>query len=246
MKPVHANLAKKRFQRTNNIVSAKICLDSGCSATESCTRTTTEVFVRGTVPKACEGHQTLKICKETGKIANEYCTDVEEQTFLVKPPKEETNLWKTDEGDKYNIPTETCDKHKAPEEVEMINIVGKKITDAKKLLEDLGLKVEVKFEENKDKDDGIVLTQSVKEKEKVEVGKTITLTVSKKVEVITNTEVPDKNNTIDGNTTGGNTTSGGNTTGGNTASGENTGSNGKTNSGENTTSGDKTNTQNKP
>lgn len=211
MKPVHANLAKKRFQRTNNIVSAKICLDSGCSATESCERTTTEIFVRGTVPKACEGHQTLKICKETGKIANDYCTDVEEQTFLVKPSKEETNLWKTDEGDKYNIPTETCDVHKAPEQVEMINVVGKKLADAKKLIEDLGLKVEIEYKENKDKDDGIVLTQSVKEKDKVEIGKTITLTVSKKVEVITNTEVPDKNNTTDGNTTGGNTTSGGTT-----------------------------------
>ena len=77
----------------------------------------------------------LTICKETGKIANEYCKDVEEKTYLVKPQKENTNLWSTNAGDKYNIPTETCDVHKAPEQVEMINVVGKTLDEAKKAIE---------------------------------------------------------------------------------------------------------------
>lgn len=177
MKDVHKNLPTARFQKPSNVVYAKICEDSGCLATESCTRTTSEVFVKGTVPKQCEGHTKLTICKETGKIANEYCKDVEEKTYLVKPQKENTNLWSTNPGDKYDIPTETCNVHKAPEQVEMINVVGKTLDEAKKAIEKLGLKVEIKYSE--DKKAGIVLAQSVKEKEKVEKGKTITLTIGK-------------------------------------------------------------------
>ena len=67
--------------------------------------------------------------------------------------------------------------HKAPEQVEMINVVGKTLDEAKKAIEKLGLKVKIKYSE--DKKAGIVLAQSVKEKEKVEKGKTITLTIGK-------------------------------------------------------------------
>lgn len=177
MKDVHKDLPTARFTKPSNVVYAKICQDSGCLATDSCTRTTSEVFVKGTVPKQCEGHTKLTICKETGKIANEYCKDVEEKTYLVKPQKENTNLWSTNPGDKYDIPTETCNVHKAPEQVEMINVVGKTLDEAKKAIEKLGLKVKIKYSE--DKKAGIVLAQSVKEKEKVEKGKTITLTIGK-------------------------------------------------------------------
>lgn len=182
MRSVHTNLASKRFTKPAGVVTAKICLDSGCVATESCTRTETEYFVKGTVPSACDGHTKLTICTETGKIANEYCTDVEEKTFLVKPQKEQNaNLWTTNAGDKYDIPTENCDIHKEPEkkEVEVPNVIGKKSSEAKKILEEKNLKVEIVYEENKNKDDGIVLKQSKEEKAKVEEGTTITITVNK-------------------------------------------------------------------
>lgn len=195
MRSVHSNLANKRFTRPSGVVSVKICLDSGCIATDSCTRTETEYFAKGNVPKQCEGHQKLKICKETGKIANEYCKDVEEKTYLVKPAKENTKLWNTNPGDKYDIPTETCDVHKAPEQVEMINVIGKKLDVAKKEIEALKLKVDIKYKEDKTKQEGIVLAQSVKEKEKVEIGKTITLTINKI-----------ENNNTNENTIGGETT----------------------------------------
>ena len=139
-----------------------------------------------------------------------YCKNVEEKTFLVKPQKENTNLWSTNAGDKYDVPTETCDVHKAPEKVEMMNVVGKTLTEAKKLLEAKGLKVEIKYSEDKKKKEDIVLAQSVKEKEKVEKGKTITLTVNKisknenKVENTTTNEVT--NTTTNTNTTTTNTT----------------------------------------
>lgn len=189
MRKIHKDLPNKRFVRPAGVVSAKICLDSGLSATEDCTNTTTEVFVRGTVPGPCTCHEKLKICKETGKIANDYCTDVEEKIYPLLPPTEEMNLWKTNskEKEKFEKPTEVCDKHKAPETVEMPNVVGKKLKDAKKLLEDKGLKVKVAYKEDKKKADSVVLAQDVKEKEKIEIGKTVTLTVNKIEDVNTNT-----------------------------------------------------------
>lgn len=200
MRSVHTNLPSKRFTKPAGVVTAKICLDSGCVATESCARTETEYFVKGTVPGVCEGHQKLNICKETGKIANEYCTDVEEKTFLTKPAKENTSLWTTNAGDKYNVPTETCDVHKEPEkkQVEVPNVIGKKSADAKKALEAKGLKVEIVYEENKNKDDGIVLKQSKEEKTKVEEGTTITITVNKKSKPGNEEKPPE--NTVNTNT----------------------------------------------
>lgn len=210
MRSVHSNLASKRFTKPNNVVTARICLDTGCVATESCSRTETEYFVKGTVPKPCEGHTKLKICKQTGKIANEYCPEVEEKTFLVKPEKENTNLWSTNSGDKYNIPTDNCDIHKEPEkkQVEVPNVVGKKVAEAKKALESKGLKVEIVYEENKKKDNDIVLKQSKGEKEKVDEGTTITITVNKvekpngNTQTNTNTTTNTVNTNVVTNTTG--------------------------------------------
>lgn len=210
MRSVHTNLPAKRFTKPAGVVTATICLDSGCVATETCARKETEYFVKGTVPGVCEGHQKLKICKETGKIANEYCKDIEEKTFLVKPQKENTNLWTTNAGDKYKVPTETCDVHKEPEkkEVEVPNVIGKKSADAKKELEEKKLKVEIVYDEDKNKDDGIVLKQSKAEKTKVEEGATITITVNKKKSKPQNEEKPPENtvNTNTQNTTKENTT----------------------------------------
>ena len=203
MRSVHTSLPSKRFTKPAGVVTAKICLDSGCSATESCTRVETEYFVKGTVPKACEGHTKLEICKETGKIANEYCPEKEEKTFLVKPAKENTTLWTTKEGDKYKVPTENCDIHKEPEkkQVEVPNVIVKKEAEAKKLLEEKGLKVEIIYDENKKKEDGIVLKQNKEEKTKVDEGTLVTITVNK----INNSEKPNEN-TQTNTTTNTNTT----------------------------------------
>ena len=135
--------------------------------------------------------------------------NVTEETYLVKPQKENTNLWSTDPGDKYDIPTETCVVHKAPEQVEMINVVGKTLTEAKKLIEAKGLKVDIKYSEDKKKKEDVVLAQSVKEKEKVEKGKTITLTInklSKTENKVENTTENTTTNIINENTTKTNTT----------------------------------------
>lgn len=208
MRAVHKPLAGKRFEKPNGVVAATICLDSGCIATESCERTETEYFVTGTVPGACEGHTKLKICKETGKIANDHCKDTEEVTYLVKPAKENTKLWSTNAGDKYDIPTEKCDLHKESEKVEVPKVVGLKASEAKKIIEAKGLKVEIKYDEDKSKDDGIVLRQSKEEKLKVEKGTVVTITVNRK-ETNPNTNTTNPNdNSINNNTTGQETVNG--------------------------------------
>lgn len=194
MKDIHTGLPNANFTKPDGIVTESICLDTGCVATSSCARVERENFVIGTVPKACEGHQKLAICIDTGKIANEYCPNREEKTFLAKPEKEDTKQWSTPSS-KYSIPTETCTEHKAPEQVEVTNVVGKKSETAKKELEDKGLKVEIKYSEDKNKDNGIVLKQSVDGGQKVDKGSTVTLTINRKE----NTSAP--TNETEGNKT---------------------------------------------
>ena len=207
MKDIHKNLATKRFQKPSNVVSVRICQDSGCVATDSCTRTISEVFVKGTIPGQCQGHTKLTICKDTGKIANEYCKNTEEVTYTKKPEKEQTTLWSTNPGDKYNIPTEVCSLHKI-ETVKMIDVVGNTLADAKKKIEAIGLKVEIKYREDTKKKDGVVLSQSVDKNKEVEKGKTITLVINKieKTNTTTNTTVDTKPKTNTGTDNTTNTT----------------------------------------
>ena len=180
MDNIHKGLESAEFEKPSNVVSATICLDSGKVATEACSRTYTEYFVKGTVPGDCEGHTKLTICKETGKIATEFCPDTEEKLYTKKPEKEDTTLWRTNDGGKYNIPTETCAVH-TKKEVTVPNIIGKTKEEAIKTLKDLGLTVTVETEESSQKD-GTVIKQSKKEGSKVNAGDSITITISKKKE----------------------------------------------------------------
>lgn len=207
MRTIHTELPSKRFTKPSGVVSAKICLDSGCVATESCERTETEYFVKGTIPGVCEGHTKLKICKESGKIANDECKDVEEVTYFVKPKMENTSLWSTTLDEKYDIPEDKCDIHKEAAKVEIPDVVGKSLSDAKKALEAKKLKVEIVYSEDKTEDDGIVLKQSKEPKTEVKEGTTITLTVNKlnkpneNVEENKETENTTTDNTLVENTT---------------------------------------------
>ena len=65
------------------------------------------------------------------------------------------------------------------EQVPVTNVVGKTEADAKKELENAKLKVEIVYEEDTTKTDGVVLKQSVGVGEVVDEGTTITLTVNK-------------------------------------------------------------------
>lgn len=200
MQDIHKNLPSKTFDKPSNIVTAKICKDSGKSATSSCSNTYTEEFVSGTVPSACDGHAKLKICKESGKLANEYCTNVEEKTVLQQPEKEKNGKWKTSAGSKYSTITEVCDIHKEPEnnnitneidtpdvddqldikKVKVPNVVGKTESEAKSILLAAKLRCKIATGKDKTKEAGIVLKQSRKTGEEVKEDTIITITINEK------------------------------------------------------------------
>lgn len=202
MQDIHKDLPKKTFEKPSNIVTAKICKDSGKSATGSCTNTYTEEFVSGTVPSACTGHSKIKVCKETGKLANEYCTDVEERSGLQPPEKEKNATWKTSAGGKYSTITDVCDVHKEPiantntisneidtpetnepEEVKKVkvpNVVGKTQSEAESILTAAKLRYKIIDGNDKSKENGVVLKQSRKTGEEVKEDTIVTLTINKK------------------------------------------------------------------
>ena len=214
MNDIHENLPNKNFDKPDNIVTARICKSSGKSATGSCTNTYIEEFVAGTVPEACNGHQHIKICKETGKLSTEYCKDVEEKTVLQPPEKEKNATWKTSSGNKYNTVTENCDVHKKPEDnknnennnqdkektaennnqqqsqddnVKVPTVEGLTESAAKELLNYYNLKCTVIYVESKD-NIGIVTKQDRASGVVVPKNTVVTITVNKKKEEKTNTD----------------------------------------------------------
>ncbi len=180
MKDVHKNLSNKRFTKPSNIVTAKICRQSGKLATNECKNTYTEYFVSGTVPTACDGHVTLKICKESGKVATEYCTDVEEKTYATKPEKERNANWKPTNSkaeEKYTVPEEECNIHTAEaNQITIRNVIGLTEETAIELL--AGLDIKVIYETHSDMENGVVIRQSLEEGTVVNKGVTIIITVN--------------------------------------------------------------------
>ena len=177
MDDIHEDLDGKRFEEPDNIVSAKICLDSGKRATKECKHTYTEIFVEGTVPDECDGHKTVKICKETGKLATEFCPETEEKTYLSTPEKEINPSWKTNAGDKYEEIKDTCDKHtEKTMTLEVKNVIGMIQSEARRALS--GFNVEVTYISDPTQEDGVVIEQSVEAGTKLKKGGTITLTVN--------------------------------------------------------------------
>lgn len=178
MKDIHADLKDAEFEKPSGITSAKICLQSGKLATKSCTQTYTEIFKAGTVPGYCDGHDKVKVCKETGKLATEYCPEVEEKSFAVVPEKEVNPAWKSLSGTSYSRPTEECDEHTASNMIKVTNVVGKTEAAARTAL--TGLTIKVTYKSDNTKQNGIVLSQSIKANEIVAKNTTITLVVNKK------------------------------------------------------------------
>lgn len=120
MNKVHKGLESAKFEKPSNIVSATVCKYSGLLPTENCSgHTYTEMFVKGTVPsKKCSTHVKLKICKETGKIANEFCKEVEEKVFITRENRDKDTSWQSAKDANLMAPTENCDKHTKAQDTE--------------------------------------------------------------------------------------------------------------------------------
>lgn len=176
MKTVHKELATKDFTKPDNIVSARICLDSGKKATDKCKNTYSEIFVKGTIPGDCNGHTMVEVCKETNKLATEFCPEKEEKLFTEEVETEKKGNWKTRSlKETVTPPKDTCDVHTKAEEIDVPNVVGKSQVDATKALEKEGFTVKVLQDEDNTKKSGVVLKQS---SSKAPKGSTISITVN--------------------------------------------------------------------
>lgn len=230
MKDIHNGLPNKGFKEPSGIVSATVCKDSGLLATDACrmdqrgSRAYSEIFAKGTVPtKTCETHVRVWVCKETGKLANGYCTNTEQRTYITRPDSDKNTSWHSAGDAQYMVPTEQCNHTKAVDKnAPVINLNG---------AETISIKLNGKYEEKataKDDIDGdltskmtIEITQNGNKVNKVDTTKVgtyiITYTVTdsagnkatkKRTVKVVKDDSGDKNNT---NTNSTNTNSTGNT-----------------------------------
>lgn len=129
MTSVHKGFASKYFysSRPDGVVSATVCKVSGMLAADVCKEdprgdmTYSEYFVKGTVPKEyCTCHVKVKVCNETGLLANENaCTDVTEKVFITRPDVDTNTSWEKAKDAEYTLTIkENCTTHLVPVEPE--------------------------------------------------------------------------------------------------------------------------------
>ncbi|MBP8708003.1 MAG: PBP1A family penicillin-binding protein, partial [Caldisericia bacterium] len=102
---IQYTLSKEKFlKNSENIITTGICRDSGLLAIPDCpsNRVVSSSYIAGSEPTLyCPIHREefvyRKICKESGLLANEWCTETEEKAFL-----------------KGTEPTIYCNIHKPP------------------------------------------------------------------------------------------------------------------------------------
>lgn len=112
MKSLHTDKKNSRFEKPSGIVYASVCSKTGLRATKKCSSTYQEVFVEGTVPEYCdESGNSVDICKESGKVATEYCPETTTEYYSYTLPKERLKLWKTYGSTGGKAPTELCTIH---------------------------------------------------------------------------------------------------------------------------------------
>ena len=120
MKTIHKDLPNKNFsQPATGMTSASICKITGCVATASCKEVYSEIFTTDNIPAKCEGHGTQILCRVSGKVANEYCTDTAEVNYGGIIPKEQLGLWtaiSTPSKTGNEEVKEVCNVHRKPEE----------------------------------------------------------------------------------------------------------------------------------
>ena len=122
MKEIHKGKENSSFARPEGVVSATICRTSGRLATDRCSETYSEIFIKEKLPATCDSHQGLyTVCTESGLLANEFCPDgskvIKSNKYVVE--KERLGLWNTPsvKGSGEVAPTSYCTIHVKQEEV---------------------------------------------------------------------------------------------------------------------------------
>ena len=148
--------------------------------------TVTVVISKGqektTVPKVVgmereEAISALEEAKLKAEIVEETSKKVEEGYVISQETDPNTEAFAGDTV-KIHVSTGT-----GIEQVTVVSVIGQDEATAKKTLEDLGLKVNVSYDEDESKENGVVLKQSLDSGKTVDEGTTITITVNKKDEM---------------------------------------------------------------
>ena len=129
MASINKGLASKSFEQPGGLTKVSVCKDSGMLPSESCAkdprggRVYTEYFVKGTEPKkTCTCHTTAEVCKKSGKLATDKCTEKESKVFITRTT--DSKLWRRAGDAKYVLPTEECKKCKGDKKGPTIKLKG--------------------------------------------------------------------------------------------------------------------------
>lgn len=106
------------------------------------------------------------------EFEEEYSSDVEEGKIISQNPEYKEN-YKIKEKSTVSLKIS-----KGTELVKVPKVTGMEKEEAIKTLEDLGLKVEIKEETSKKVEEGYVINQDIAENKEINVGDTVTITVS--------------------------------------------------------------------
>ena len=121
MQEIHKDLPRKDFDRPQGLVSVDICTKSGKRPSELCAldprgaTIKSERFIKGTEPpidSICDIHVIKDICRESNKLASEYCPieSIESKVFTQRTePLDTTRKLPADHI--YEAPFEVCDIH---------------------------------------------------------------------------------------------------------------------------------------
>lgn len=108
------------------------------------------------------------------EVIEEASSTIKAGIIIRQEPEADTEL---NAGETVKVYVSTGTK-----QITMVNVVGEKESDAKQRLTELGFEVNVNYEEDTSKDDGVVLRQSIDAGESVDDGTEVTLTVNERVE----------------------------------------------------------------
>ncbi len=119
MTDLHQDLEPKTFPVPEGIVSASVdtisgMLPSELSAKDPRNTIKTDIFIRGFVPTEKDNvHVECKVCKSSGKLATEFCPEIETKVLVKRgepyDPKEHKDIKLRDA--EYDVPTEKCEEH---------------------------------------------------------------------------------------------------------------------------------------
>lgn len=158
----------ERFNKVKQASTVKVTISKGQEKT--------------TIPnvKGKEKEEAIKLIEDAKlkvEIIEETSKTVKEGFVISQETEADTEAFA---GDTIKI---HISKGTGIKQVTMISVIGKSEADAKSSIEALGLKVNIAYEENTTKDNGVALKQSIDTGKVIEEGTTVTITINKIAEM---------------------------------------------------------------